>query len=295
MPATRLLAAVGDIHGRFERVDGWLRELAQRHGRPVEACFAVGDLETFDLPDAPLRKRTKRLGAAEFGPYGRGEKRLPCPLYFIGGNNEDFVALHPVPGGAAFGPDITYLGRAGMRELAGLEVAYLSGIFAPKSIDAPLPLPTNLELARRAGHFRSAEVAQVMTARQAALVLLHDWPKGLAGRTAGLPAGAKPPPPFWGNAQARLLLETVRPPWALCGHQHRAFAGTLGRGPSATRVACLDEAELPGTALLWLEVDGSSIVRVGWGLSTTPAWETGRPWDASCVPGSVAAETSKPD
>lgn len=289
MPATRLLAAVGDIHGRFERVDAWLRELAERHGRPVEACFAVGDLETFEAPDAPLRKRTKRLGAAEFGPYRRGEKRFCCPIFFIGGNNEDFVALHAMPQGGVLGPDVTYLGRAGVRELAGLRVGFLSGIFAPNSIDAPLPLPTNLELARRAGHFRAEEVARVAAARGVELMLLHDWPKGLAGRTAGLPPGVKAPPPFWGNSQARSLLESVRPPWALCGHQHRAFAGSLGRGPTATRVACLDEAEHPAGALLWLEAHGARIVRVGWGLGTAPAWETGQPWDARCIPGPAPA------
>lgn len=268
-----LVAAIGDIHGRFLRVESWLRELAEIQGRPVELAIALGDLETFSGSEAPLRKRSKRDQPAEFGPYARGERRMPCPLVFIGGNNEDFAALHAMPAGGAFAPEIRYLGRAGVVELTGLRAAFLSGIFAPTSYQRPLDVPTNLELARRAGHFREEEVGRVAAAGQVELLLLHDWPRGISGRGKGAP------PAFWGNAQARSLVDKLHPAWVLCGHQHRAWAAQLG--PS--RIACVGEAEQAATGILWLDVE-RTIQAVGWGLTREPAWRLGEPWDARRAP-----------
>ena len=274
-----LLAALGDIHGRFERVEGWLESLARAHGRPVDLALAVGDLETFDAEAQSLRKRTKRAGAAEFGAYARGARRLPCPLAFVGGNNEDFAALHGMPQGGELAPDVRYLGRAGATELAGLRTAFLSGIHAPTSFDLPLRAPTNLDLARRAGHFRRGEVEQVtQLTGHVELLLLHDWPRGLIRGGEG----PRPrPPAYWGNTVATELIHALRPSWVLCGHQHRAWAATLGH----SRVACLDQAEAPERSVLWLEASAGRITRVGWGVGAEAAWSTGAPWSPRCVPG----------
>jgi lariat debranching enzyme len=271
----QLIAAIGDVHGRFERIEAWLREVGQVHGRPVDLAVAVGDLETFVKPDAVLRKRTKRSEPAEFGAYARGDRRMPCPLVFIGGNNEDFAALHAIPTGGELAPGVRYLGRAGEVELGGARAGFLSGIYAPTSYELPLLRPTNLELSRRAGHFRKREFEQVAALGKIELLLLHDWPRGICGRGKGAP------PAFWGNAQARELVETLRPAWVLCGHQHRAWAATLGE----SRIACLADAERPETGLLWLQIEAGSVSAVGWGTSKSPAWKTGQPWSASFAPG----------
>ena len=277
-----LVAAIGDIHGRFERVEAWLRELEQAHGQKLELAIAVGDLETFVAAEDPLRKRQKRTGAAEFGPYASGAKAMPCPLVFLGGNNEDFAPLHEMQQGGELAKGVRYLGRAGATTLASASVAFLSGIFAPTSFERPLEPPRTLELARRAGHFRRWEVEAVAQARDVELLLLHDWPSGLVRR--GIIGPEPTPPAFWGNLQASQLVDALRPSWVLCGHQHRAWAGTLGRGPKPTRVACLDEAERPAGAVLWMQLESGEIVRVGWGLSTQPAWERGQPWTAEHAP-----------
>lgn len=278
MPRSNLLVAIGDIHGRFERVETWLRELEQRHGRPLDAALGVGDLETFAAPEAPLRKRTKRVEPAEFGPYARGEKQLPCPLYFIAGNNEDFAALHGLQQGGELAPGVKYLGRAGMAEIAGLRVGFLSGILAPTSLQRPLEAPLNLELARRAGHYRQSELEAVADLGKVDLLLLHDWPRGVA--TRGPRGDHKPPPPFWGSLPGRQLVDALRPAWVLCGHHHMAWAATLG--PS--RVACLDETERPEASLFWMEVERGKVARAGWGLGAEPAWRAGEPWDPTHLP-----------
>jgi hypothetical protein len=273
--ATHLLAAVGDIHGRFERVERWLGELAQAHGRAPTLALGLGDLETFARADDPTRKASKRHGAAEFGPYARGERRLPCPLYFLSGNNEDFAALAPLAGGGELAPGVHYLGRAGLRELAGVRVGFLSGIHAPRSFTAPLEPPRGRESSKRWGYFREPEVAELSRAGAVELLLAHDWPRGAA-------AGAGPS--WLGNPVVRALVDRLRPPWLLCGHQHQTQAITLGR----TRLACLDEADQPGGALLWLEASDGRITRVGWGIDAKAAWEEGQPWDRTRLPaGSV--------
>ena len=271
---SQLVAAIGDIHGRFERVEAWLRELEQVQGRKLGLAIGVGDLETFSAPNAPLRKRTKRTEPAEFGAYARTERKLPCPFVFIGGNNEDFAALHALQQGGELAPGIRYLGRAGAAELAGVKAGFLSGIFAPTSFERPLELPLNLELARRAGHFRKVEVECVAALDRVDLLLLHDWPRGISGRGRGAPPG------FWGNTQARELVERLRPAWVLCGHQHRAWAAMVG--PS--HIACLADADRADNGLLWLEVDGGAVRAVGWGLSKQPAWRSGEPWDPRRAP-----------
>ena len=93
-PESLLVAGVGDIHGRFHRVEAWLDALEEARRRPVDLVLAVGDVEAFRLADDHRRKAAKRGMPAEFAVYADGVRAMKRPLYFIGGNNEDFEALH---------------------------------------------------------------------------------------------------------------------------------------------------------------------------------------------------------
>lgn len=285
-----LIAAVGDIHGRFHRVETWLEALEAAHGRPVDVVLAVGDVEAFRRPDDHRRKAAKRTMPAEFAEYADGSRRVRRPLYFIGGNNEDFEALHDAPEGFELAPDVHYLGRAGLRELYGLRVGYLSGIHAPRFFEQPLLRPRTLDTAKQAGYFRHAEVERVAALRDVDLLLVHEWPRGLVPRLreGELPPGGRPLPSSWvGNPITRRVIESVRPQWVLCGHSHRAFAATVSGGPAAqpfTRIACLDQAARPEESLLWMEWEGRTPLRVGWGISAVPAWEAGERWSLECLP-----------
>ncbi|MBF5041475.1 serine/threonine protein phosphatase [Aggregicoccus sp. 17bor-14] len=283
-----LIAAVGDIHGRFHRVETWLEALEAAHGRPVDAVLAVGDVEAFRRADDHRRKAAKRAMPAEFAEYADGSRRVRRPLYFIGGNNEDFEALHDAPGGFELAPDVHYLGRAGLRELLGLRVAYLSGIHAPRFFEQPLLRPRTLDTSKQAGYFRQAEVERVSGLRDVDLLLVHEWPRGLVPRLreGELPPGGRPLPSSWvGNPITRKVIEAVRPQWVLCGHSHRAFAATVGGGAHPlTRIACLDQAARPDESLLWMEWEGRSPVRAGWGTSASPAWEAPGRWSLESLP-----------
>ncbi|NVJ22541.1 MULTISPECIES: metallophosphoesterase family protein [Myxococcus] len=287
MPETLLVAALGDVHGRFHRVETWMDALEESRGRRVGMVLAVGDVEAFRRADDHRRKAAKRTMPAEFAEYADGLRRVKRPLYFIGGNNEDFEALHDFLDGGELAPGVSYLGRAGVRELCGLRVAYLSGIHAPRFIDQPLKRPITQDLMKQAGYFRTAEVDRVMSLRDVDLMLVHEWPRGIVQRAREEnPSPPRPLPSYWiGNAVTRRLVDTVQPKWLLCGHSHKSFAVTLeGVGRPATRIACLDQATRSEESVFWLEYEGTTVQRVGWGTSGHVAWEAGQRWDMSALP-----------
>ncbi|MCY1045374.1 metallophosphoesterase [Corallococcus sp. bb12-1] len=294
MPQDSLLvAALGDIHGRFHRVEAWLDALEEARGRRVDLVLAVGDVEAFRRADDHKRKAAKRAMPAEFAEYADGLRRVKRPLYFIGGNNEDFEALHDLPDGGELAPDVHYLGRAGLREVRGLRVAYLSGIHAPRFIDQPLKRPTTLDTAKQAGYFRAAEVEQVAALQDVDLLLVHEWPRGIVqkAREERLAPERPLPSPWIGNPVTRKLVDVVHPRWVLCGHSHKPFAVSLeAQGRTQSRVACLDQAAKPDTAVFWLEFEGREAQRAGWGVSGAVAWQVGQRWGLHTLPPLVDAD-----
>jgi lariat debranching enzyme len=287
-PESLLVVGVGDIHGRFHRVEAWMDALEAARGRPVDLVLAVGDVEAFKRADDHRRKTAKRGMPAEFAEYADGARRMKRPLYFIGGNNEDFEALHDTPQGSELAPNVHYLGRAGLRMIRGLRVAYLSGIHAPRFFEQPLKRPTSLDTAKQAGYFRTREVEHLLGYRDADILLVHEWPRGIVqrARDEGLATG-RPLPSYWiGNPITRRLVDTMRPRWVLCGHSHKGFAVSLGGEGSrpVTRIACLDQAARPDEAVFWLEYEGREAVCGGWGLSGQVAWRSGEPWNLTRLP-----------
>ncbi|HSP77465.1 MAG TPA: metallophosphoesterase [Myxococcaceae bacterium] len=288
-PGSLLVAAVGDIHGRFHRVEAWLDALEEARGRAVDVVLAVGDVEAFRLADDHRRKAAKRAMPAEFAEYADGQRMMKRPLYFIGGNNEDFEALHDVQEGGLLAPNVFYLGRAGLKQVAGLRVGYLSGIHAPRFYEQPLKRPRSLDTAKQAGYFRVSEVERVSALRDVDVLLVHEWPRGLPQKAQeeGPPPPGRTLPSYWiGNPVTRRLVETVHPRWVLCGHSHRAFVVTLGGNGNKplTRVACLDQATRPEESLFWMELEGRDVVCAGWGTSGQVAWRAGQPWNLGVLP-----------
>jgi lariat debranching enzyme len=237
-------------------------------------------VEAFQTQDDHWRKAAKRAMPAEFADYARGERALHRPLFFIGGNNEDFQALHPFPEGGEVAKGLHYLGRVGTRRFDGLRVGWLSGIYAPKHLDTPLREPRTAATQKQAGYFRTPEVDALRKALDVQLLLVHEWPRGLFHRMAGRPVR-----PWMGNPVTRSLVDTLQPAWLWCGHSHEALAATLAHpGGQLTRVACLDEATAPEGAVFWMEWDGEKPLHAGWGTSGTAAWSHGEAWAPDKTP-----------
>lgn len=280
-----LVAVVGDVHGRFFRVEEWVDALEQNLGESVSMVLAVGDVETFATPDDHRRKSTKRNMPAEFAAYALGERRMRREFIFVGGNNEDFEDLERFPHGGQLVDNVSYLGRAGVKTLQGLRVAYLSGIYAPTRYDRPRLPATSVETSKQAGYFRQADVDQVRAVSSADLLMIHEWPRGIAGRDSAVArAGARGiRQRHWaqvGNPHAAAVVAALRPRWVLCGHLHVPHAATVrwddGR---VTRVVCLDQASRADGSFLWMRWEGSAVRAVGWGTSGEVAWTPGKPWD----------------
>lgn len=297
MAETVVTVGVGDIHGRFMRVKGWLEALESALGRPLDAVFAVGDVEAFPSDGHARRKRVKQELPAEYRAWVQAPWRSEGrpALYFIGGNNEDFEALHPLSSGGELEGGLRYLGRVGTVALSGLKVAFLSGIHAPRFYEAPLLPPLSVARQKQCGYFRKREVEQLAGALDVDLLLLHEWPKGLLAR--GRPRGPGLPQayrtPWLGNVVARTLVEKLRPSWVLCGHSHVPFAASIQRPPShPSRVACLADASEAFDAVFWVEWKGRSPVRAGWGVDGRAAWRAGEGWDEARLP--TKADSARP-
>jgi hypothetical protein len=284
---TLLTVGVGDIHGRFHRVREWLSALEDALGRPLDLVFAVGDVEAFAHADDVRRKATKRNMPAEFATYVATGQGLGWPLYFIGGNNEDFEALHAMPKGGELAPDVHYLGRVGRTSIKGLRVAFLSGIYAPRFFEAPLEAPLDRDTRKHAGYFRKTERDALLASDQGRvdLLLLHEWPRGLSGRRSPGPgAGTEAPKPWMGNRVATEVVERLSPAWVLCGHSHVPWCGTVDAQKGQSRITCLDQATRPDSALFWTEWSDGVPVRAGWGIDASSGWQTGDSWGPSNVP-----------
>jgi predicted phosphodiesterase len=291
-----LIVVIGDIHGRFHRVREWIAALESARGRAASLVLSVGDIEAFVAADDQRRKAAKRAMPAEFADYVSGRCSFERPLYFIGGNNEDFEALHPLHNGGPIAPQMHYLGRYGERTLNQLKVAYLSGIYAPRYVDKPLLLPVTPEGCRQAGYFRTTEInALAALSKMPEIMLAHEWPRGLAARPGAVARGVfrelrAYQTPWIGNGATRGLVETIRPKWLFCGHSHVAFAGVIAHEKGQTNVACLDQAGRSDGAVFWLEYAGSKAVSAGWGTSGTECWRANEIWDERRTPNCGLAE-----
>lgn len=292
-PGTRqLVAVIGDIHGRFRRVREWIDQLEQARGRAVDLVLAVGDVEAFAQAEDHRRKAAKRAMPAEFSHFASGDVGFQRPLYFIGGNNEDFEALHGLQGGGTIAPNVHYLGRVGAQTLSGLKVAYLSGIFAPKHIDKPLVLPSSQDTRKQAGYFRREEVAKLQGVKDVDLLVVHEWPKGLLRKTS---SGGKTLRayrfPWIGNPVSRDVMDHLQPTWVFGGHSHVPFATSINYSNGrVTRVACLDQAAKPEGAVFWFEQEDGESRCAGWGVSGEVAWKAGEPFTEALTPDTPPSE-----
>ncbi|HYV45004.1 MAG TPA: metallophosphoesterase [Myxococcaceae bacterium] len=288
---TRLVVGVGDIHGRFHRVQEWLAALEGRLGHEADLVFAVGDVEAFVHAEDHRRKAAKRAMPAEFADYASGRATLRRELWFIGGNNEDFETLHPMPEGGDLPGGCHYLGRAGVRRMEGLTVAYLSGILAPKHFERPLEVPRSKETHKQAGYFRKPEVLKLVAeAKDVDLLLVHEWPKGLIRRSKDRALRAYRMP-WIGSPVTREVMERLRPAWLWAGHSHVPYATSVRHGDRAmTRIACLDQAARPEGSVFWLEFEGREAVRAGWGVSGEVAWRRGEDWQDDHTPAAPATD-----
>lgn len=211
-----LVAAIGDVHGRWRLVAETLERAAADLGTNVDLVVQVGDGEALvdaqmvDLVTGPEKYR--KVG--EFPALVRGEFSLGAPCVFIGGNHDPWPALDQT-GAGQWADGFEFLGRAGVREMLGLRVGYLSGIFAPSFTPTGSRKPRG-RTPKSLGYYLEAELDVVR--KHAAgydgldLLVLHDWPAG-----AGQVLGRK-----YGDEWTEALVKELQPTVTVCGYIHLA-------------------------------------------------------------------------
>lgn len=84
-------AAIGDVHGQFSHALRLLRTWEEQHaGCLLSFALQVGDLECHrdeaDLSTMAAPAKRRRMG--DFSNVLSGHLRIPCPVFFVGGNHE---------------------------------------------------------------------------------------------------------------------------------------------------------------------------------------------------------------
>ena len=213
-----LFAFLGDIHGRFAEAAVWTARAVKAAG-PLDAVIAVGDVQA-NRDDADVDATHQPRRHRELGDFPRvlaGEITFPTPVHFIGGNHEPWAPLDAL-GSGEWAPGWTFLGRAGVTQIAAQQVAFLSGIAPPED-----PVPERTKLTKHGETYFSAE--DLSTVRAAArrqridLLVTHDWPADLLPMFRGH---------YVGSDAMRRLVEDVSPALHVAGHVHLAHRDEVG-------------------------------------------------------------------
>jgi len=210
--------AIGDVHGQWHCVVDAIGEASDILGHVPDMVLQVGDAEALrteeDLETVHVPNKYRSMGTFS----ALSPEDLTCPVYFVGGNHEPYEMLdiaemnsHTLP--IPWGPNVFYLGRAGALSIAGLNVAWLSGIERSEMLPA-----RNIGKKERT-YYLESEVERV-TRKGLALgdvdvVITHDWPSGIRDGK--------------GTALIRSITETLQPKLHVCGHMHTFHQDVIGK------------------------------------------------------------------
>ncbi|OAQ20302.1 metallophosphoesterase family protein [Thermosulfurimonas dismutans] len=237
-------AVIGDVHGRFELLARVLAVLRDRYG--VELAFQVGDLAFLSSSDPKYLKALKMAGPqtppliydvfddeVQAIRFLHGDIELPVPVYFVGGNHEDWPYLDFVEEkmreqGIAppyeIAPNLFFLGKASVVEVSEMRVVTLSGIYDRLKWELCVTSPRKLYY-----HNQEDEEALLFHAPGADLFIAHEWPVKLA-------SGATWEEAIYaavGSPTVDRLIHHFRPALSFHGHMHRYAQGI--RGPMGER------------------------------------------------------------
>eukprot|EP00316_Scyphosphaera_apsteinii_P000966 CAMPEP_0119317038 /NCGR_PEP_ID=MMETSP1333-20130426/41708_1 /TAXON_ID=418940 /ORGANISM="Scyphosphaera apsteinii, Strain RCC1455" /LENGTH=536 /DNA_ID=CAMNT_0007322853 /DNA_START=17 /DNA_END=1627 /DNA_ORIENTATION=+ len=154
-PPQKILVA-GDVRGQFDALFTRVTTLNNKHGFRCLLCVGnfLGDADAAD---------------AALAPYRSGEHAVPLPTYFLA-PTADTNALPPllasIQDGGEISPGIFYLGQAGIKQIQGLQLGYISGGIGT---DDTLPVDGLAKLRHHAKTqgFRGVDV-----------LLTNAWPRG---------------------------------------------------------------------------------------------------------------------
>jgi hypothetical protein len=118
----------GDVKGRFDAVFARVQALNKTKHGPFDVLFCVGQF----------------FGSgSEIEAYLSKSKEVPIDTYFITAGEELPDCMNSVQAGGEICAKMNYLGQAGLKTVAGLSVAFLSGVYDPEQYrSAPSDKPS---------------------------------------------------------------------------------------------------------------------------------------------------------
>jgi Icc-related predicted phosphoesterase len=129
--------------------------------------------------------------------------------------------------------------------VAGLQVAFLSGIYSRHFSEPDVPPAVTPERLKEYGYFTRPQVNLLLDqarGKKIDLLLTHEWPAGLSYLHRGKePVGRDP---------IRALTDRLSPQVHACGHMHTPFRERVG----VTDVVCLSQVAYGPDAVTVLEL-----------------------------------------
>lgn len=223
---TMRIAVYGDIHGHWLDLQ---ESVSRLHARsPLDLVLQCGDAQPFrdeaDLEYMNCPKKYRELG--DFWAFHSGETQFPVPLIFIGGNHEPWLFLDGHRDGGALAENVEFFGRVGLRNVDGLRIAGVSGVYSPKYFAELHPAPPYpVSQRKQATYYNQDDIERALGFGHVDILLLHDWPDLMnSARDATWPTR-------WGHVGCKHLsriVEALRPRWVFCGHMHHPVRHRVG-------------------------------------------------------------------
>lgn len=212
------IAVFGDIHGHWCNFRDAVLEL--QSNSPLDLVLQCGDAQPFrnegDLEYMHCPKKYRELG--DFWMFYKGAEEFPVPLLFIGGNHEPWNFLDENRKGGILVPNIEFLGRVGMRNINGIQIVGLSGVYSPKYFNAShIDWPYPISMRKQAIYYNYEDLDKALGFGEADILLVHEWPSLMnRARNADWPS-------HWGvvgSEHLTDLVELLSPKYVFCAHMH---------------------------------------------------------------------------
>jgi len=176
------IAIFGDIHGHW--CDFRDAVLALHSQAPLDLVLQCGDAQPIrdedDLEYVHCPMKYRKPG--DFWMFHEGAERFPVPVLFIGGNHEPWNFLDQNREGGILAPNIEFMGWVGMREIMGISIIGISGVYSPKHFNAPHPKwAYPISKRRQASYFNNEDVEKALEFGKADILLLYEWPSLMNG------------------------------------------------------------------------------------------------------------------
>jgi len=265
-----IIACLGDVHGEINQAVILLNRWEAKTKQRIDVVLQVGDFEPHrneaDLVSMACPVKYRKLGG--FHEYFNGSKRMPWPLYFIGGNHEPYSYLDTAPEGFTLTENFHYIGRSGIQEINGLRIVGLSGIYSEKYFESNRPSIKDIASVsnRRFTYFNQYDIDVLLEYESCDILLLHDWPTGII-KQRDIEKFKHFNYDFEqdtiGNEYARLLIDALEPKVVICGHMHHAYERLISHASGQeTKVHCLTSITQKESAYVMLENIGDDIISI---------------------------------